>query len=140
MARKAMVTLDGFDELLKKIEAAGGKIDGAVDRCAAESAGIMQGELRSSMQRKDVATDLVNRMPKANVERDGNAVYVQVGFKKGKYDPKNLSDGYKAVFINYGTPRVKPRDFVSEAKRKARSKIKKQEEQTLNEILKELTR
>ena len=136
--RQAFITLDGFDDLIRRIEKAGGTIDEAVGRCCEESAEAQQAELKSAMARKGVSSKLIGRMPTLEIERDGNRVTVRVGFKKGKYDPKNLSDGYKAVFINYGTPRIKPRGFVETAKKKARPKIKKKQEEALQAILKEL--
>lgn len=135
MAKKAIFTFDGFDELVKKIEAAGGKIDATAMQCAQSAGKVMEEQLRASMRKKQVDSGLINRMPAPEIERDGNQVTVRVGFKKGNYDPKNPSDGYKATFINYGTPRIKPRGFVVDARRKARPKIKKAEEETLQSIL-----
>lgn len=130
--------LNGFDELLKKIEAAGGTINGAVDTCMKQSAEIQQEQLKSQMRKSKVANDLINRMPTPEIKWDGNACIARVGYKKGEFNPKNLSDGYEAVFINYGTPRIKPRGFIRSGQNKARPIIKKQQEETLNKILKEL--
>lgn len=132
------LNIEGFDELLKKIEEAGGSINGAVDTCMKKSAQIQQKELKTTMQRKKVSNALINRMPQPEIEWNGNACTARVGYHKGAYDPKDLSDGYEAVFINYGTPRIKPRNFIKAAKNKARPQIKKLQEQTLNEILEDL--
>lgn len=138
MAKKGIISFYGFDELLKKIEDAGGTIDGAVTNCVKESEQIVQEEMKAQMRKKKVASDLIRRMPKPTIEKSGNAITARVGYKKGKYNPKKLSDGYKAVFINYGTPRIKPRKFIDSTKRKARPQIKKMQEEALNEILKGL--
>lgn len=139
MARKGksyiQLNIEGFDELLKKIEAAGGSINGAVDTCMRQAAPVQQKELKAAMQRKKVSSSLINRMPEPEIEWNGNACTARVGYHKGAYDPKDLSDGYEAVFINYGTPRIKPRNFIKAAKNKARPQIKKLQESTLNEIL-----
>lgn len=139
-SRKSYISLNlvGFDELLKNIEAAGGTINGAVDSCMKQSAQIQQKELKAQMQKKKVDGALVNRMPPPEIKWDGNACIARVGYKKGEYDPKNLSDGYKAVFINYGTPRVSPRKFIRAAQNKAKPQIKKAQEETLNKILERL--
>lgn len=129
------LNLEGFDELIKKIEEAGGTIKGAVDTCMDRSATVQQNELKAAMQRKKVSSALIDRMPQPEIEWNGNACTARVGYHKGAYDPKDLSDGYEAVFINYGTPRIKPRNFIKAAKNKARPQIKKLQEQTLNEIL-----
>lgn len=132
------LNLEGFDELIKKIEEAGGTIKSAVDTCIDRSATVQQKELKAAMQRKKVSNELINRMPQPEIEWNGNACTARVGYHKGAYDPKDLSDGYEAVFINYGTPRITPRNFIKAAKNKARPQIKKLQEQTLNEILEDL--
>lgn len=136
--------LDGFDELLSKIQKAGGSIDSAAESCLTKSASIMEAELKTQMSNTGVDGGLISRMPAPQIERDGNKITARVGYKKGAYTPANLSDGFKAVFINFGTPRrqkhgkIKARGFVAKAKKAARPQIKKQQEQTLKEILRGL--
>ena len=136
--------LDGFDDLLKKIEQAGGSINNAVESCLKNSASIMEDELKAQMNKSNVDSGLINRMPAPSIEKDGNRMTARVGYKKGAYNPQNLSDGYEVIFINYGTPRrskhgkIKARGFIAKAKKKARPQIKKQQETTLKEILRGL--
>lgn len=139
-SRKSYIqlNLEGFDELLKEIEAAGGSINGAVDSCMKQSAQIQQKELKAQMLKKHVSDKQVNRMPPPQIEWNGNACIARVGYKKGEYDPNNLSDGYKAVFINYGTPRISPREFIKAAQSKAKPQIKKAQQEALNKILRRL--
>lgn len=137
MAKKSYISLqlNGFDELLKNIEKAGGSINGSIDVCMKRSATIQEKELKAEMQKKKVSSGLINRMPTPKIEWDGNRCTAKVGYTKGSYNPKDISDGYAAVFINYGTPRIKPRNFIKSAKTKARSQIKREQEDTLNKIL-----
>lgn len=136
--------LEGFDELLKDIERAGGSIDSAAETCLKNSASIMEAELKTQMNNTGVDSGLINRMPAPQIERDGNRYTARVGYKKGTYNPTDISDGYKAVFINFGTPRrskhgkVRARGFIAEAKKEASQQIKKQQKKTLDEILKGL--
>lgn len=136
--------LDGFDDLLKKIETAGGSINTAVESCLKNSASIMEDELKAQMNKANVDSSLINRMPAPSIEKDGNRMTARVGYKKGAYNPQNPSDGYEVIFINYGTPRrskhgkIKARGFIAKAKKKARPQIKKQQETTLKEILRGL--
>lgn len=137
------LNLEGFDELLKKIEDAGGSINGAVDSCMRQSAQVQQKELKAQMHKaspKPVSTALINRMPPPEIDWNGNACTARVGYKKGSYDPKKLSDGYKATFINYGTPRIAPREFIKKAKAQARPQIKKEQQKTLEKILGRLSK
>lgn len=138
------IKLEGFDDILAKIQKAGGTIDKAAKTCLEKSADIMQAELKSNMQSKDVSPLLINAMPPPKISVEGNRYTAAVGYEKGDYDPRNPSDVYEVVFLNYGTPKrtkhgkVKARGFIQSAKKNARPKIKKQQEETLNDILKEL--
>lgn len=136
--------LDGFDDLFKQIEKAGGTIDKAAKECLETSADIMQSELKAQMQAAGVDKGLISRMPPPEVEASGNRYAARVGYKKGAYDPRNPSDGYEVIFINYGTPKrskhgkIKARGFIKKAKDKARPRIKKAQKETLDKILRGL--
>lgn len=133
--------LTGFEEMLSAIEKAGGSIDKAANQCMQKSAKLMDEELKAQMRSANVKSDLINRMPSPEVEKDGNRYTARVGFVKGEYNPTKPSDAYKAIFLNYGTPRrtkhgqVKARHFIKNAKKKAKSKIENSQQQTLKEIL-----
>ena len=105
----------------------------------------MDDELRSQMNKSHVESALIGKMPAPAVEWNGNVCTARVGYKKGNYDANTPSDGYKVVFLNYGTPhrperygRVAKRGFIERAKKKAKPQIKRQQEQTLNDVLKGL--
>lgn len=133
--------LEGFDDLLSQIEKAGGTIDRAANSCLQQSAQIMHSELKTQMQAAGVDSGLISRMPPPDVEVNGNTYTARVGYKKGAYDPANPSDGYKVVFANFGTPRRSKhgqqpaKGFILKAKKKANTKIKKAQKETLNKIL-----
>lgn len=141
MASKIQLNLKGFDDLFEQIKKAGGTVDAAADSCLRQSAQIMQAELKSQMQAAGVAGDLIASMPQPTVSVEGNKYRAEVGYKKGAYDPSNPSDGYKVVFLNYGTPhrtkhgKVAARGFIQKAKKTASPKIKKAQQQTLEKIL-----
>ena len=136
--------LEGFDELLKEIEKAQGNVQNATVQCMRQSADIMQNTLKAEMQKADVSSDLIEAMPSPEIENDYGLITARVGYKKGAYDPKNPTDAYKVIFLNYGTPnrskhgQVKARGFIQKAKRKAKKPIQSQQEKTLKEILKGL--
>lgn len=135
------LNLEGFDGLLKEIEKAGGTIDRAANSCLQQSARIMHDELKAQMKAANVDSGLIERMPSPEVESEGNRHTARVGYKKGAYDPNNPSDGYKVVFANYGTPRRSKhgkqpeKRFIEKAKKRAKSKIKKAQKETLNKII-----
>lgn len=136
--------LSGFDDLFEQIKKAEGNVDKAAEQCLQESAQVMQSELKTQMQKSGVDSDLIDRMPPPELKRDGNTLIARVGYKKGAYNPDDLSDGYKAVFLNYGTPKrskhgkVEAKGFIDKAQRKAKKQIKKKQEETLKKIIGEL--
>lgn len=136
--------LEGFEEMLREIEKASGSVDKSVKTCLERSAKIMETELKSEMEHSEVKKGLIDRMPESVIENNHGLQTARVGYEKGAYDPKNISDAYKVIFLNYGTPhrqkhgKVKARGFIQRAKRKAKSKIYKVQQQTLEDILKGL--
>lgn len=136
--------LNGFENLLKEIEKADGSINSATRECMEKSAEIMQSELQSQMRASNVDAKLIAAMPPYEIESKANRITARVGYKKGMYDPDNLSDGYKVVFLNYGTPnrtkhgKVVARGFINKAKKRAKRNINAAQEKTLQRILKGL--
>lgn len=136
--------LDGFDDLLREIEKAGGNVDAVMKKCLRESANIMQNELKTQMRESNVPNDMIDAMPEPELEGDYGVLTARVGYKKGAYDPTNPSIGYKVVFLNYGTPnrtkhgKIIGRGFIQKAKKRAMPKIRKQQEQALKDALKGL--
>jgi HK97 gp10 family phage protein len=129
------VEFKGFEEMIEKLQAANKDVDKAVEKCVRASAEIIDDQLKDSMRSAGVASSLIRDMDAIRYEREGNSFSAKVGYKKGAYNPKEPSDGYKAIFINYGTPRITPRSFVADAKKKSKNKVKKEQEKILNEIL-----
>lgn len=132
------LTFKGFDEYMERIEKAGGDIAAVTEKAMREAARIQQTELVSAMRSAGVSSHLISEMPEPRIVWSGNRISVKVGYPVGSYDPKNLTDGFKAIFINYGTPRIKPRNYIAPAKKKAAPQIKKSIKAALEEILKEM--
>lgn len=136
----------GFEELLEQIQKAGGSIDRATESCLKQSAQIMQSELKSQMKESGVDSDLIARMPPPEITKEGNTMIARVGYKKGAYNPNDISDGYKVVFLNYGTPKrekhgkVEARGFIDRAQKKARKRIKKAQKEALEKILERVSK
>lgn len=136
--------IDGFDDLLREIQKAGGDVDSVMKKCLRESASIMQNELKTQMREANVPNHMIEEMPAPELEGDYGVLTARVGYKKGAFDPQNPSIGYKVVFLNYGTPertkhgKVVGRGFIQKAKKKALPKIRKAQEQALKDALKGL--
>lgn len=142
------VKLDGWDELLDAVRKAEGDVDREARKCIERSAEIVQEELKAKLS--EAGTDgggarLAKRMPAFEIEGAGDRVTAHVGFVSTAYDPDNLSDYYKAMFMNYGTPARKSHgqerawDFIKKAKRAADKKIKTLQEESLANMTRGLT-
>lgn len=135
--------LEGFDELLKEIEAAGKSADSAAESAVKAGAYAMQSEMQSAL-RAASESGLASRLPAPQIEKHGNVIKARVGFESTPYDPRSPSDYFKAIFLNYGTPyrtkhgKESARGFVTKAKRRSRPKIQKAQKQALEKILQRL--
>lgn len=140
---KAVLTLQGFDELLKQIEKAGGSIDSAAVKATEKSADVVAAELKAQAQAADVPGSVIDEITREPVTMENNIIRGAVGWKLGNYDPRNLSKGYKAVFLNYGAVRknrgtIKARGFILAAKKASKKKVKAMQQEAFEEILKGL--
>lgn len=135
------VKLEGFEELYKQIEKANGSMNKAAESCIKQSAQIVQSELKTQMQSAGVPSDLIGRMPSPTITAEGNTYTAHVGYEKGEYNEKKPSDGYKVVFLNYGTPhrrkhgKIVARGFIQKAKKKSAPKVKKAQKEVLEKII-----
>lgn len=131
----------GFESLLEAIQEAQGDLERVTKACLRKSADIMQQELKTEMRASKVDDGLIAAMPTPEITQEGNEFTARVGYRKGAYNPNNISDGYKVVFLNYGTPRrtkhgkIAARGFIQRAKAAAQPKIRKEQRATLKRIL-----
>ena len=138
-----------FDSLLNKIKNAGGDIEAATWNAARAGGRVYYNTLVEECKRSNVPDHLINKI-RFNCLRDssGNRFAVVVGWYMDAYDPANPADGYKVVFLNYGTPRresskgnrgyITGRGFIGRAKKKAQKPIKQAQREFLNKVLGDL--
>lgn len=162
---KIGVRLD-FKGLLEDIQRAGGNVNAAAKQAAEECAKVVEDELRAECSADGIPASITSEIRReVTVTSGGNVYEVKAGWEKGEYDPKNPSAAYKAIFLNYGTPKprevqeqkrvhhelggrwvtlrknrgtLKARGFIGRAQENAEKKVKKVQKETLAKILKEL--
>lgn len=157
------LTLKGFEKMLEDLHAAGGDVDKAAKRAVDEGAKIVEQELKAECAASGVPSSVSSEIT-TTIEGSGNRYSAKVGWKMGNYNPNDLSAGYKAVFLNYGTGKrqtknenvraavygewatlgrnrgqMQPRGFITRAKENSRKKMRKVQKQILEEALKELS-
>lgn len=154
-----------FDGMLEAIKDAGGDMNKAAMKAAEECAKVAHDELEAECRASGVPTSVSGAIEHGvNVTGGGNRYEIEAGWKKGDYDPKNPSAAYKAIFLNYGTPKgprqvkkkshvpykggwvttlnrgqIVGRGFIDRAQDSMKKKVKRVQKEALQEMLKELT-
>ncbi len=133
---KIGLAVDGIEELMERLEQAGGKAEQAAEKCLKESAKIIAPKLHQDMKKhhrsgKTEAAIIDN----PDVEWEGTTASIKIGF-----DIDN--GGLASVFLMYGTPRMPKdpklyRDIYGSAVKK---EIKKKQEEIMQQEIAEAMR
>ena len=122
----------GVSEMLKSIEAAGGKVDAAVQKAVDASLKIVGDDMQAFMSSHSPGVagtgDTYASFERVAASIKGGSVVALVG-----YDVK--SGGLPAIFLDVGTPKQKPYFFRYYAVENNRKRIEEIQRATLNEIL-----
>lgn len=142
------IKLDGFEEMLERIEKASGEAEKVARQVIKKSAEIVESELKAECTRQNLPDSIINAIT-TEIENDGGRISAKVGWKLGSYDPRKPAIGYLAIFLNYGSERratkggqnrgrLINKKFMATAKKKANKKVKALQQQMLDDIMKEL--
>lgn len=126
--RGNIVEMYGVSDLLKKIEAAGGKVDEAVKKAVDNSLEQVGMKMQLFMIGHKESGETYASYEQISASIKGNSVEAMVG-----YNSKN--GGLPAIFLDVGTPKQKPYFFRYYAVENSRQQIEKIQRDTLNEIL-----
>ena len=163
MAGSSVLKLSGFEDLIKKINSSNVNSIKAAQQAAKAGAEAAKNQLISECKTSGVPNKLINSI-RIKEKISGNTVSDQVGWDVPGYNPRNIADAYKVIFLNYGTPRritrkskqraimpdgswvtlgndrgaITSRDFIKRAKSRSKSKIKNAQIDCFKKILKEL--
>lgn len=146
MGAKVKLTFRGFDVLLSEIQAAGGEIKPATERALQSSANLATNKIKSGAIARNLGSDeIIN----PTVRWSGNRAMTEVGYELGAYDSRNPSQGYKALFIEYGTGKRKTKQgtnrgsvtanpFIRPAVTEGKKELVKAQQIALERVLKGL--
>ena len=126
--RENIVEMYGVSDLLKSIEAAGGKVDEAVKKAVENSLEQVGMKMQLFMMEHKDSGDTYGSYEQIMPSIKGNKVEAMVG-----YNAKN--GGLPAIFLDVGTPKRKPHFFRYYAVENSRKEIEQIQRATLNEIL-----
>lgn len=139
--RGNLIDMYGVSDLLKNIEKAGGRVDAAVQKAVDASLKIVGDDMQAYM-----ATRIDTGETYGSYEQTPARITDQIKVGKDTYNIKgggvagsvgyNVKDGgLPAIFIDVGTPKIKPSFFRYYAVENNRKKIEEVQRATLNEIL-----
>lgn len=129
--RGNIVEMYGVSELLKKIEAAGGKVDAAVQKAVDNSLEQVGMKMQLFMMEHRESGDTYASYEQIKASSKDNKVVAAVGY--------NVKEGgLPAIFLDVGTPKQKPYFFRYYAVENSSKQIEEIQRETLNEILRGL--
>lgn len=129
--RGNLIEMYGVSDLLKQIEAAGGKVDAAVQKAVENSLEIVGDKMQTFMLGHKDSGETYESFEQTATKIEGGKVEAMVG-----YNIKN--GGLPAIFLDVGTPKRKPHFFRYYAVENSRQQIEEIQQETLNEILRGL--
>ena len=125
---KGGIELFGVSEMLKKIEAAGGKVDEACKKAVDASLKIVGDDMQNFMSGHKRTGDTMSSFEQIPATVKDGKVEAVVG-----YDAKK--DGLPAIFLDVGTPKQKPYFFRYYAVNNNSARLREVQHAALNEIL-----
>lgn len=151
---KIKLQIGGFDKMLERIQKAGGDIDAAARQCMEESLQVLERNLKKEAEASGAGTSTITHTVTAN----GNRISGETGWKLGEYDSNNPSEGYDAMFREFGTGKhskrskgkdrqtaaghnrgsTEPRPFMERARTESVKPVRAIQRKTLQKIVKEL--
>lgn len=126
---KAKIEFYGTDELIRKIEKAGGNVEKAIIEALKQSSEKPKAEMLSYIRRHR-QTGATEDSFTEEFKSKNDKIYMRIGFdiKRG---------GLPALFLNYGTPRIQPSFFIDNAIDHNIDSIKEAQLDVLREVFKE---
>lgn len=163
MAGSSVLEISGFDDLIQKINNSKMNSTKVAHQVAKAGANAAKNLLISECKASGVSNNLISGI-RIKEKILGDSVSEQVGWDVPGYNPRNIADAYKVIFLNYGTSRrttrkskqrimlfdgswitlgndrgaMISRNFIGRAKSKAKKTIKKAQVECVKKILREL--
>lgn len=145
------LTLTGFDTYLVRLKNAGADVRKTAEKALLESARVFKTSLEKNVNASPMSAEVKRKIMSSMIQpRISHStdyfVQAETGFKKGDYNPDNLSGGYVALFNEYGTVErrtgegysrgsLEELEFTRRAIKESKNKIRKLQEDVLNEAL-----
>lgn len=127
---KSRIEFFGTSELLKKIEKAGGNVEKACTDALRASVQAPKQEMLQYIQQHHLTGQTEDSFVE-EIKNENGKIYCEVGFSIRR-------GGIAALFLNLGTPKIKPSFFIDDAIDHNIDKIKADQLKALNDAFREL--
>lgn len=127
---KSRIEFFGTSELLKKIERAGGNVEQACMDALKASVQKPKEEMLQYIRQHHLSGQTEESFVE-EIKQENGKIYCEVGFSIRE-------GGLAALFLNLGTPRIKPSFFIDNAVDHNIDEIKKAQLEALNKAFREL--
>lgn len=118
----------GFDELAKKLDVADNVLKKAIEDCMKKSAELPKKDMLDFMAKHKDTGVTYRSFRDLDIEWNGNVCKGSIGFDIP-------SGGLPAIFLDKGTPKIKPKYFTYYAITNNASKMEKIQRETLKKII-----
>lgn len=152
------LTLRGFENYLAQLKDAGADVERIAEKALKESGDILYKSLVENTKGSGLNEDTIRKMEeslqKPTIYKDYlgdriSKVTCELGYRKGKYDPDDLSGGYVALFNEYGTVerhteqgadrgKLAERQFTRRAIKQTSNRIRKTQQSIIEDGLREV--
>lgn len=127
---KSRIEFFGTSELLKKIEKAGGNVEKACTDALRASVQAPKQEMLEYIRQHHLTGQTEDSFVE-EIKNENGKIYCEVGFSIRR-------GGIAALFLNLGTPKIRPSFFVDDAIDHNIDKIKADQLKALNDAFREL--
>lgn len=128
---KSRIEFFGTSELLKKIEKAGGNVEKACTDALRASVQAPKEEMLEYIRQHHLTGQTEDSFVE-EIKNENGKIYCEVGFSIRR-------GGIAALFLNLGTPKIRPSFFIDYAIDHNIDKIKADQLKALNDAFRELT-
>jgi len=128
---KAKFQITGLEDYIAQLKKVGANIDEVVAEAIRESAKPIEDDIRKWAEEHKRTGAVLRGVWTTPIESDGRKFYVEVGISGNEMDDQLKSEAWHAVFLEYGTPRMKADPGIAPAFRKNKAKVKRIQKEIL---------
>lgn len=121
---KVRFQITGLEQYLENLKKAGANIDEVVAEAIQESAKPIEADIKKWAEKHKRTGAVLRGVWTTPLKRDGDKFFVEVGISGNEMDDELKSEAWHAVFLEYGTPKMKADPGIGPAFRNNKTKIK----------------